>query len=405
MNVWTRMVRNERGGVAVLVAVSVAALLGFAALAIDLSMLFKARTDAQRAADAAALAGASAFLDFDQLTASGPARQRATEYGLRNHFLNGPIDKSEIYIKVIPDSFKVGVYVYRDSVETWFARIFGVRYVPIGAFAAAAAVDAGAAKCLKPWAVPDIWQDANGDLNGNRWWDPGENWTFGDDPGDHYEKFTGPNGMTTETGYGSEWRDGYTPPILGDYGRQLVIKSPDPNSEWVPSPGIFLPWRLPTDPDQEPCDKGGGGGSAGGAVYRRNICSCNGNPIQLGQPYEVEPGNMIGPTFQGVSELISEDPDARWVADPGGGGHIEDSRFGANGMDSPRVIKVGLIDPMQIQGSGMQTIEFNNFALLFLESQPTNQDPVTARFLYYASGEGSPGSTTGSLVKVLQLVK
>lgn len=402
MDVLTRTVRNERGGVAVLVAVSVAALLGFAALAIDLSMLFKARTDAQRAADAAALAGASAFLDFDQLTASGPARQRATEYGMRNHFLNGPIDKGEVYIKVIPDSFKVGVYVYRDSVQTWFARIFGIRYVPIGAYAAAAAVDASAAKCLKPWAVPDIWNDANADINGNRWWDPGENWVFGDNPGDHYEPYTGPSGMTTETGYGSEWRDGYTPPITGDLGRQIVIKMADPNSEYVPSPGVFYPWRLPVAEGQEECDRGGGGGSQGGAVYRRNICSCNTTPIQLGQPYPIEPGNMVGPTWQGVSELISEDPNAVWNESTR---RVDNSTLGNSWMNSPRVVKVAMIDPSQIQGSGMQTIEFNNFALLFLESQPTNQDPVTARFLYYASGEGSPSSTTGSLVKVLQLVK
>ena len=403
MKMWTRMVRNERGGVAVLVAVSVAALLGFAALAIDLSMLFKARTDAQRAADAAALAGASAFLDHDQLAASGPARQRATEYGMRNHFLNGPIDQGEVYIKVIPDSFKVGVYVYRDSVQTWFARIFGIRYVPIGAYAAAAVVDAGAAKCLKPWAVPDIWDDANNDLNGNRWWDPGENWVFGDSPGDHYERYSGPNGMTTETGYGSDWRDGYTPPITGDLGRQIVIKMPDPNSEYVPSPGIFYPWRLPIAEGQEKCDKGGGGGgSTGAAVYRQNICSCNSTPIELGVPYDVEPGNMVGPTWQGVDELISEDPNAYW--DPVQE-RVMNSTYQDNWMDSPRVVKVGMIDPTQIQGSGMQTIEFNNFALLFLESQPTNQDPVTARFLYYAEGESSPGSTTGSLVKVLQLVK
>jgi len=251
--------------------------------------------------------------------------------------------------------------------------------------------------------LPDIWQDANGDLNGNRWWDPGENWVFGDNPGDHYEKFTGAGGLTTETGYGSEWRDGYTPPITGDFGRQVMIKTPDPNSEWTPSPGIFLPWRLPEDPNQEPCDQGGGGGAtSGGAVYRRNICSCNASTIELGVPYDVEPGNMVGPTFQGVGELISEDPNAVWDAAQE---RVVNSTYGDNWMDSPRVVKVALIDPMQIQGSGMQSIEFNNFALLFLESQPTNQSPVTARFLYYASGEGTPGSTTGSLVKVLQLVK
>jgi hypothetical protein len=66
------------------------------------------------------------------------------------------------------------------------------------------------------------------------------------------------------------------------------------------------------------------------------------------------------------------------------------------------VIKVALMDPTQLSGSGMQTVSFNNFALMFIEQQARPQDPVFARFLYYASGSGS-GS--GSLVKVLRLVK
>ena len=33
------------------------------------------------------------------------------------------------------------------------------------------------------------------------------------------------------------------------------------------------------------------------------------------------------------------------------------------------------------------------------------RNPVTGRFLYYVNGTGSPGETTGSLVKTLKLVK
>jgi uncharacterized membrane protein len=45
------------------VAVSLVALLGMAALAIDVVTLYVARSEMQRAADAAALAGAKAFVD------------------------------------------------------------------------------------------------------------------------------------------------------------------------------------------------------------------------------------------------------------------------------------------------------------------------------------------------------
>ena len=50
--------KNERGVTIVLVAFSLLALLGMAALAIDIATLYVAHGEAQRAADAAALAGA-----------------------------------------------------------------------------------------------------------------------------------------------------------------------------------------------------------------------------------------------------------------------------------------------------------------------------------------------------------
>ena len=59
------IISNENGGVLALMAVALLGLLGMAALAVDLAMAFSARAEAQRAADSAALAGGSAFLDFE----------------------------------------------------------------------------------------------------------------------------------------------------------------------------------------------------------------------------------------------------------------------------------------------------------------------------------------------------
>ena len=64
---------DERGGTLVLVAVVIVALFGFAALAVDVGMGYTASEEAQRAADAGALAGASAFLDFQAAAAVAPA--------------------------------------------------------------------------------------------------------------------------------------------------------------------------------------------------------------------------------------------------------------------------------------------------------------------------------------------
>src|ERR1700681_2340729 len=54
---------GERGQTIILVAVSLVSLLGMVALAIDVVTLYVARSEMQRAADAAALAGAKAFVD------------------------------------------------------------------------------------------------------------------------------------------------------------------------------------------------------------------------------------------------------------------------------------------------------------------------------------------------------
>jgi hypothetical protein len=395
----SRPVHGKRGATLVFVAVAMGALFGFLALAIDLGMLFVAREDAQRAADAAALAGASAFLENQGAAAVVPANQRAMEYALRNTFQNGPIDSSEVTIQVLPESLRVGVWVQRDSVQTLFARTLGMRWMPIGAYAAAEAADAGSAKCLKPFALPDLWHDANDDTNGNRVWDGDEVWQFGNDPGDRYEPFSGPGGSATETGYGSGWRN-YVTPVDFDYGRQIKIKVTDPNDLQGAEPSVFFPWRIPTGPDPEPCPGFGlAEGSTGAAVYRQNICSCNNSEISLGEEYQIETGNMVGPTWQGTRELIEQDPNAYWDESAN---TVVGSSYGAGWMNSPRVIKIALIDPMQITGPGMQTIRFNNFALMFIEEQQNNQSPVYARFLYYATGSGE-GS--GSLVKVLRLVK
>ena len=55
--------KNERGVTLLLVCILMFAMIAMAALAIDVAWLYTARSEAQRAADAAALAGAKEFLD------------------------------------------------------------------------------------------------------------------------------------------------------------------------------------------------------------------------------------------------------------------------------------------------------------------------------------------------------
>jgi Flp pilus assembly protein TadG len=67
--------RREHGQTIILVAVAMVGLLGMVALAIDVVTLYVARSEMQRAADAAALAGAKAFIDSGVTTDPSPTRQ------------------------------------------------------------------------------------------------------------------------------------------------------------------------------------------------------------------------------------------------------------------------------------------------------------------------------------------
>ncbi len=162
---------NEDGSAMALVAISLTALVSLMALGIDVGMLFNARSEAQRAADSAALAGASAFLDYPAKEAPKPAQERAVEYAVQNEIRNVAIREDEVAVFVNVDSATVTVRVHRDGVSTWFARIFGRTDVPIGAQATAQASNAGTAQCVKPFAVPDLWEETTDDTNRNRIWD------------------------------------------------------------------------------------------------------------------------------------------------------------------------------------------------------------------------------------------
>src|SRR6478672_8407484 len=74
-----RLGRDERGMSLVFVSVACMAALSATTLAIDVGMFMNARSQAQNAADAGALAGAVAlyYNDFNDRTAGGPAVQSA----------------------------------------------------------------------------------------------------------------------------------------------------------------------------------------------------------------------------------------------------------------------------------------------------------------------------------------
>jgi len=112
---------------------------------------------------------------------------------------------------------------------------------------------------------------------------------------------------------------GYT--VANDVGTELVLRA-GTGSEVNPS--FYYSWKMP--------------GDTGGDFYRENIANCNQSIITWGDAIIQEPGAMTGPTIQGISDLIAQDPDAKWDAYCK---CVIDSNFAT----SPRVFPIPLYDP------------------------------------------------------------
>jgi len=154
---------RRRGAVVVQVAIAMTALMGFSALAIDVSMMYNARTELQRAADAAALAAASALGDYSQGSPLATARQLAAEFANANTVLTAGVqlDTSDVVFGRATINPATGKYEFTETetfpnavrvrarrtdgspsgaVPLFFANIFGISSTDIAAQATAVLV-------------------------------------------------------------------------------------------------------------------------------------------------------------------------------------------------------------------------------------------------------------------------
>lgn len=319
--------RDERGMTMAFVALGFMAFLTATTLAIDVGMFMSARSQAQNAADSGALAGAIAlgFNDFDNRSPSGPAVSAAISAAQSNvmigtapsvlpgdvTFPNDPAGN--------PTRVKVAVYrnVARDNeIPTIFGRLFGVDSVEISASATAEAAQANAVTCVKPFMIPDRWDEASGQF------DPLSS-TFR-----MYDNQGNPLPPGTADVYVPANQSGYTGYTDDDRGTELILRAGTGSNI---EPTAYQSWSMP-----------GNNGLIGGEFYRNNIQSCNrtivnidlNNPLFLTQ----EPGAMEGPTMQGIDALIALDPNAHWNT-------ACDCVMGSNATISPRITPLPLYDP------------------------------------------------------------
>jgi Putative Flp pilus-assembly TadE/G-like len=140
-----KSIRSQRGQTLALTVVFMAGLLAMAAFVLDIGAWYRADRDAQAAADASALAGAQA-LPYDP----GEAAALAGQYADKNR---GGLDATGISFlsKLVPhDTISVSL---NRTAPGFFARLFAIDSVAIGAKASARASNISQAKWVAPIVV------------------------------------------------------------------------------------------------------------------------------------------------------------------------------------------------------------------------------------------------------------
>jgi hypothetical protein len=373
----------------VFVAGGIVAFLSASTLAIDLGMLMTARAQAQNAADAGALGGATAlvFNSFTDRTPSGPVVRSAISAAQTNPVIGvaPSVLTADVTFPNDPSGqpTRVKVNVFRTTargnpVPTFMARLFGISTANIVATATAEAQFANAETCVAPFTVPDKWKE-NSDSAGK----PDGPWT----PSSTFDMYDSKGKLLPNPDVYTFGVTSFDPTL--DKGLQLVLKE---NNTGKVAPSLYNPWDLP--------------GSMGGNDYRNNIDTCNTNIIKIGDFMPPENGNMVGPTVQGVNALLAAYPDAMWATStncPTG------CPTGNAGDISRRTMRVPLYNPVvyaQGQQSGKNAqLQVVNYLGFFIEGMQ-GQDvvgriwPITG----YQAGTGGP-IPPGTFPKTIRLVQ
>jgi Flp pilus assembly protein TadG len=374
--------RDERGLTLVMVATGLVAFLSATMLAVDVGMMMVARTEAQSSADAGALAGAIAlgYDDPNDFSATGPAKRNAMAASMDP--VNGVINTQ---VSVLPEDVtfpiptQVRVRVLRtgernNPLTTFFAPMFGVPTVDIGAEATAEVSPANAMTCVKPFTIPDKWDEKQTPP-----WDPTDTFDLYDNKGkllpnaDVYV----PLGQTGYTGYSSAM------PPTGDRGELVTLKAGQ-GSQITPS--FYFPYSI--------------GGVTGADEYEWNIGNCNTTIMDYDDLMMAEPGNMSGPTRSGMQALIDRDPYA----------HFDTSakKVVSTMHPSPRVVSIPLFDPVYYETGKVNgrnaDLKVVNYLGFFIEEMDGNDvkgyvTPVGG----ILSGNGA--APTGAFPIAITLVK
>ena len=388
--------RDERGFSLVMYGFSFMALFAATMLAVDLGMLMTARTQAQTAADAGALAGATALVynDYTNRSATGPAVVSAINTAKTNLVAGEEVSVTADDVTFPPNPVTgqpdlVQVSVYRTTaranpVATMIAAFFGIDTVDVSATATATAAPADTEICVLPLTIPDKWIERQCGAASCEW-SPTETFDMYESQGNNQNAGAPLLNPDIYVPPGTADATGYNP--VTDRGVQLVLKN---NTQNKIAPGMYNAWAIP--------------GSMGGDDYRENIATCNPNLVRIGDLMTPENGNMTGPTQQGSTDLMALDPDAHWNTICN---CVRGSRFPV----SPRIRAVPLYNPVrytegQHTGRSQPELEVVNYLGFFVEEINGGGEvigritPITGRL-----SRGGSGPPVGAFARAIMLVQ
>ena len=391
----------ERGAIIIHVAFALMALIAFTAFIIDTGVMWVSRRQAQTAADAGALAGATALMmqgatEASAMNAALHFSSLNAVWGQGNSATNVRVDFSKPGLSLPPCGEQPGcvrVDVFRNApdrpersgatlgspIPTYFAHMVGIPGQRVRATATAQLAAGTAINCLLPFAIIDRWADnydenpdatfyTNDPLLGIPGWSENDKYqptaATGLPAGQTADVYIGPydnnNNHTGWTVYGRP-ASGGSPAVPPDYGRQLVLKDGDMGD-------YSAGWAQRVDlPD-----------STGAQDYNWNILNCNMTPVGIAtaaEPCAAAPGGDTtgreingcvsvatgmaqGPTVQnGINVLVNRDPNLEWdpnaIGPFGMQGAVVDTSTGAVRMaGSMRIRPIVIFDINHYINSG-----------------------------------------------------
>jgi hypothetical protein len=332
--------RCERGAVFVQVGIAATVLVAFNVFVLDYGMMWVSRRQAQNAADAGALAGAIARGYDDLADPPSPTglAARISQQVARANLVWQQAPTPQVSFDCPPGvSGKcVQVDVYRNGqfgstpLPTLFGPLLAVSDQGVRATATAIAGNGNATNCLKPWAIPDGWDENVGSPNEFTHYDesdPAGNPLVG--PRDDYTPL--PNGSDPGETRVSDHQAGR---IIWDLDDNLLTGPPfTPIRRQVDATSTttsVLPLRLP-----------------GGLSYADNMVQCNGQPIALNGTLPVDM-SVIGTSQAEASmnDAMALDPTATLNISTW---RVENSCAPSCAPVSPKLLAIVLYDPKKFQ--------------------------------------------------------